>query len=39
MRLSTGQVDVLLFVTDLVVPAEAEYALQNNLQMQNNELE
>ena len=39
MRLSTGQVEVLLFVTDLVVLAESKEALQSNLQMLNNELE
>ena len=39
VRLSTGQVEVLLFANDLVVLAESEEALQNNLQVVNDELE
>ena len=39
VRLSTGQVEVLLFADDLVVLAESEEALQNNLQVVNDELE
>ena len=36
VRLSTGQVEVLLFADDLVVLAESEEALQNNLQVVND---
>ena len=39
MGLSTGQVEVLLFADDLVALAESEEALQNNLQVVNDELE
>ena len=39
VKLSTGQVEVLLFADDLMVLAESEEALQNNLQVVNDELE
>ena len=37
--MSTGWVEVLLFADDLVVLAGSEGALQNNLQVLNDELE